>query len=60
LKRFEITGQIALGTLIRIAMAFDEIEGFANLFPERRPVPATMAELEKMHPPARKRGRTVR
>jgi transcriptional regulator with XRE-family HTH domain len=59
LKHFESSGQIALETLIKVALVLNEADGFAGLFPTRGRTPTTMAELEKLYPPARKRGRTL-
>jgi len=59
LKHFESTGQIALETLVKIAVVLDDIESFSGLFAARPEIPASMAELEKLHPPLRKRGRTL-
>jgi transcriptional regulator with XRE-family HTH domain len=60
LKHFESSGQIALGTLVKVALVFNEADGFAGLFPTTGRMPATMAELDKLYPPPRKRGRTLR
>ena len=59
LKHFENKGQIALETLVKVAVVLGEIEAFTGLFAANPQTPATMAELEKLHPPARKRGRTL-
>jgi hypothetical protein len=60
LKHFELTGQIALKTLVNVAIVLDDVRGLEGLFAARAEVPASMAELEKLHPPVRKRGRTLR
>ena len=59
LKHFESTGQIALETLIKVAVVVDAADGFAVLFPANPPMPASMAELERLHPSPRRRGRTI-
>ena len=58
LKHFEHTGKIALETLIQIAVALNDADGLNRLF-LKRGAPASMAELEKLHPVPRVRGRTV-
>jgi transcriptional regulator with XRE-family HTH domain len=59
LKHFESTGQIALETLAKIAVVLDGVDGFAGLFAARPLAPSSIAELERLHPPPRKRGRTL-
>jgi hypothetical protein len=59
LKHFELTGQIALETLVKVAVVLDDVRGLEGLFAARAEMPASMAELEKLHPPVRKRGRTL-
>ena len=54
-KHFESTGQIALATLIKAALVLNESHGFVSLFPAKSRMPMTMADLEKLHPPLRKR-----
>jgi transcriptional regulator with XRE-family HTH domain len=60
LKRFEVTGRIALESLVKMAIALGNGRDFESLFSERRKQPATMEELEKLNPPPRVRGRTLR
>jgi DNA-binding XRE family transcriptional regulator len=60
LKHFELTGQIALKTLVNLAVVLDDVRGLEGLFAARAEMPASMAELEKLHPPLRKRGRTLK
>ncbi len=52
LRRFERTGQIAFGSLVRVAIALDATGGIAALFPDE---PGSLDEL--LSPPRRKRGR---
>jgi transcriptional regulator with XRE-family HTH domain len=59
LKRFESSGQVALETLIKLAVALNEVDGLASIFPARADVPASMAELERWYKAPRKRGRTL-
>jgi hypothetical protein len=59
LKHFELTGQIALKTLVNVAVVLDDVRGLEGLFAAKAEMPASMAELEKLHPPVRKRGRTL-
>ena len=59
LKHFERTGQIALETLVKIAVVLQDTDGFSGLFAARRELPRSLAELEKLHPPPRQRGRTL-
>jgi transcriptional regulator with XRE-family HTH domain len=59
LKHFEGTGQIALETLVKVAVVLNDSDSFARLFAPRSEPPASMAELEKLHPAPRKRGRTL-
>jgi transcriptional regulator with XRE-family HTH domain len=59
LKLFEVSGQIALTTLIKLAVAMDEADGFGKLFPARADIPASMAELDRLYQATRKRGRTL-
>jgi transcriptional regulator with XRE-family HTH domain len=59
LKHFELTGQIALKTLVNLAVVLDDVRGLEGLFAARAEIPASMAELEKLHPPVRKRGRSL-
>jgi hypothetical protein len=60
LKHFELTGQIALRTLVNLAVVLDDVRGLEGLFAARTGMPASMAELERLHPPVRKRGRTLK
>jgi transcriptional regulator with XRE-family HTH domain len=59
LKHFEHTGKIALETMIQIAVALNDADSLNSLFSKRGTAPASMAELEKLHPVQRVRGRTV-
>src|SRR5688572_19804821 len=54
-RRFERTGSISLERLLRLAMVLDALPAFGELFVQPRP--RSLAELEKMEKPARKRGR---
>jgi transcriptional regulator with XRE-family HTH domain len=56
LKRFERTGNIDFGALIRLALALDAMEGFDQLLAKK-----TYASLEDViGPPPRQRGRRAR
>jgi hypothetical protein len=59
LKHFELTGQIALETLVKVAVVLDDVRGLEGLFATRPGMPGSLAELEKLHPRVRKRGRTL-
>jgi hypothetical protein len=59
LKHFELTGQIALETLVKVAVVLDDVRGLEGLFAARPEMPRTLADLEKLHTPVRKRGRTL-
>jgi hypothetical protein len=59
LKHFESTGQIALETLVKIAVVLNDTESFSGLFAARPEIPASLDELEKLHRPLRQRGRTL-
>lgn len=59
LKHFEATGQIALETLVKIAVVLNDTDSFSRLFEATPDIPASLAELEKLHPPLRQRGRTL-
>jgi hypothetical protein len=59
LKHFELTGQIALETLVKVAVVLDDIRGLEGLFATSHEMPSSLADLEKLHPPVRKRGRTL-
>jgi transcriptional regulator with XRE-family HTH domain len=59
LKHFELTGQISLETLVKMAVVLGEIRGLEGLFAAMPEMPASLAELEKLHQPERKRGRTL-
>ncbi|HLD44970.1 MAG TPA: XRE family transcriptional regulator [bacterium] len=55
LKRFELTGQISLVSLLKLAFALDCLAEFSNLFP--LPEAHSIKELEqRMKPIRRKRG----
>jgi len=60
LKRFELSGHIPLESLVKAAVVLGVAKDFDTLFAARPDEPATMAELEKLNPPARVRGRTQR
>ncbi len=60
LKRFEVSGRIALETLAKLAVVLEEVPGFERLFSPKEAVPQTMRQLERLNPPVRKRGRTLR
>jgi transcriptional regulator with XRE-family HTH domain len=59
LKHFETSGQIGLETLVKIAVVLGNVRGFEGLFAADAGMPASIADLEKLHPPLRKRGRTL-
>jgi transcriptional regulator with XRE-family HTH domain len=59
LKRFEITGQISLESLIKLAIVVGNIGDFEDLFAARPRDPISMDELEKLNPPSRVRGTTL-
>jgi transcriptional regulator with XRE-family HTH domain len=59
LKHFENSGQVSLRTLLRLASALGAAEDFDRLFAVQGAMPASIAELERLQPVARKRGRTV-
>jgi transcriptional regulator with XRE-family HTH domain len=59
LKHFEGTGQIALETLVKVAVVLNDSSSFSGLFAARSEPPASITELEKLHPPPRMRGRTL-
>jgi len=55
IKRFELTGTIALDGFLRICEALDRLPELDRLLV---PAPASMAELERKEEPLPKRGRT--
>ncbi len=59
LKHFELTGQIALETLVKVAVVLDDVQALEGLFAARPKMPASLADLEKLHPLVRQRGRTL-
>jgi transcriptional regulator with XRE-family HTH domain len=59
LKRFEVSGQIAIESLIKLAIVAGNIGDFEGLFVARQKGPASMDELEKLNPPPRVRGTTL-
>ena len=59
LKRFENSGQIALESLVKLAIALGNRRDFEGLFATRPKEPASMDELEKLNPPPRVRGTTL-
>jgi transcriptional regulator with XRE-family HTH domain len=60
IKRFENSGQVALESLVKLAVVLGNLRDFEGLFAIRPREPASMDELEKLHPPLRVRGRTLR
>ena len=54
-RRFERTGSISLERLLRLAMVLGALPAFGDLFVQ--PGPRSLAELEELEKPARKRGR---
>jgi len=60
LKHFETSGQVSLETLVKIAVVLDEVGGLASLFSSRPRQPTSIAELERLNLPPRRRGRTLR
>lgn len=44
LKRFEVTGNISLASLVKLAYALDAIEGLDQLFP--KPIAKSLDEIE--------------
>src|SRR5476649_2469706 len=59
LKRFEVSGRIALESLVKMAVVLGNIRDLEVLFAPRPNEPTTLSELEKLHPPARVRGITL-
>src|ERR1700722_5026282 len=59
LKRFEVSGQIALESLIKLAIVVGNIGDFEGLFAARPKAPASMDELERLNPSPRVRGTTL-
>jgi transcriptional regulator with XRE-family HTH domain len=59
LKRFEVSGQISLESLVKLAVVAGNFADFENLFAARRKQPASMDELEKLNPRSRVRGTTL-
>jgi hypothetical protein len=59
LRRFELSGRIPLESLVKAAVVLGIAKEFNTLFSIRPDEPATMAELEKLNPPARVRGWTL-
>jgi len=56
IKKFERTGQIALASLLQLALVLDALEEFKALFPEQPILPATLDEI--LHQPKKpQRGR---
>ncbi len=60
LKHFEVSGQIGLETLAKLAVVLEGVPDFEKLFSPGAIVPQTMAQLERLNPPERKRGKTFR
>ena len=60
LKHFEVSGQIGLETLAKLAVVLEVVTEFEKLFSPGAIVPQTMAQLERLNPPERKRGKTFR
>jgi transcriptional regulator with XRE-family HTH domain len=59
LKRFELSGQITLEALVKVGVVLGTVGDFEALFAVRPEAPNSMADLEKLNPPPRKRGRTL-
>jgi transcriptional regulator with XRE-family HTH domain len=59
LKRFEVSGQIAFESLIKLAIVLGNIGDFESLFAARPKRPASMDELERLNPSPRMRGTTL-
>lgn len=59
LKRFEVSGLIALESLVKLAIVLGNVGDFGALFAVRPKEPNSMEELEKLNPPARVRGTTL-
>jgi transcriptional regulator with XRE-family HTH domain len=59
LKRFEVSGQISLESLVKLAVVVGNLGDFEGLFAARPKEPASMDELEKLNPPSRVRGTTL-
>jgi transcriptional regulator with XRE-family HTH domain len=59
LKRFEITGKVALESLVKLAIVLGNLPDFEALFAARPKEPASMVELEQLNPPSRVRGTTL-
>lgn len=45
IKKFERTGQIALASLLQLALVLDALEEFKTLFPEQPTLPRTLDEI---------------
>jgi len=45
IKKFERTGQIALASLLQLALVLDALEEFKTLFPEQPRLPSTLDEI---------------
>ncbi len=60
LKLFEETGNIAFGTLLKVAVALDSTADCIRLFSAEEKLPASLAELERMQPVRKQRGRTLK
>ena len=54
LKRFELSGQISLESLLKIALVLDRLEGFTELFPKQEVI-SSLDALLKVEP-KRQRG----
>lgn len=59
LKRLEASGRGSVEAIVRIAVVLGVGADLEALFAARSEVPESMAELEKLYPAARKRGRTL-
>ena len=59
LKRFEVSGLIALESLVKLAIVLGNVGDFEAFFAARPAAPASIAELEKLNPPTRVRGTTL-
>ena len=59
LKRLEVSGRGSVEAIVRIAVVLGIGGDLEALFTARSEIPATLAELERLHPTPRKRGRTL-
>ncbi len=59
LKHFEKTGKLSLETLVKIAVVLDSAADLNRLFEAKEEKPSSLADLEKLQPQKRMRGRTL-